>query len=208
MAVTLLTYAGRMKPIRPTPALLALFIAATLTGALGVADPLHKDGNEGAWRHVESGWMFPKAVGDFTRVLQPYNIDGNDDAGAEYQQQSGQLQGAIEVDVYAADSAATDANLDGAKITAARKAGEGARVESEKPFQLDGVTDLNGVKVKFTADASPSGGQTNLYYFTTDRWHVKVLAHARLAANESDQALDAFVQALPWTTLGTNTGIH
>lgn len=197
-----------MKRFGKAPALLALLIASTLTGAASVADPLHKYGDEGAWCHVDSGWMFPKDVGNFARVLQPYNIDGNNDAGAEYKQESGPLQGAVEVDVYAADSAATDANIDGARVTAARKAGEGAKVESEKPFQIDAVKGLNGVKVKYATDAKASGGQTNLYYFTTARWRVKVLAHARQAGNESDQALDAFVQALPWSTLGTDPGIH
>lgn len=204
MPVTLLTYACRMK----RTALLALLIASTLTGAAGMADPLHKYGNDDAWCHVDSGWMFPKDVGDFARVLQPYTIDGNSDSGAEYRQESGQLQGAVEVDVYAADSAAADANIDGAKATAASKAGEGAKVQSERPFKIGAVQGLNGVKIKYATDANASGEQTNLYYFTTERWRVKVLARAKLAGKESDKALDAFVQALPWNTLGTNPGIH
>lgn len=197
-----------MKRFGKTSALLALLIASTLTGAASVADPLHKYGNEGAWCHVDSGWMFPLNVGSFARVLQPYNIDGNNDAGAEYKQASEQMQGMVEVDVYAADSAATDASIDGAKATAARKAGEGAKIESEQPFQIAAVKGLQGVRIKYATDAATPGGQTNLYYFTTDRWHVKVLARAKLAGNESNQALDAFVQALPWNTLGTNPGIH
>jgi len=167
-------------------ALLSLLIVSTSS----LADPLHKYGNEGAWCHVDSGWMFPQDVGSFARVLQPYSIDGNNDAGAEYRE-SGPQQGSVEVDVYAADSAATDANIDGAKVTAARKAG--ANVESEKPFEAGG---LSGVKIKYATGV-------NLYYFTTERWRVKVMARG-----DSDEALDAFVQALPWTTLGTNPGIH
>ncbi|HEY5807803.1 MAG TPA: hypothetical protein VIT67_07530 [Povalibacter sp.] len=178
--------------------LLALLIASTAS----FADPLHKYGEEGAWCHVDSGWMFPQDVGNFARVLQPYSIDGNNDAGAEYRQES--QQGTVEVDVYAADSAATDANIDGAKATAARKAGEGAKIESEKPFKVAAAQDLSGVKVRYAT----GGEQTNLYYFTTDRWHVKVLARAKRAGKESDKALDAFVQSLPWNTLGTNPGIH
>lgn len=185
-------------------ALLALLIASTSS----LADPLHKYGNEGAWCHVDSGWMFPQDVGSFARVLQPYSIDGNNDAGAEYRQQSGPLQGAVEVDVYAADSAATDANIDGAKATAARKAGEGAKVESEKPFKVGGAPGLNGVKIEYATNANTPGGQISLYYFTTDRWRVKVLARGERAGKDSDEVLDAFVQALPWTTLGTNPGIH
>lgn len=195
-----------MKQFGKVSALLALLIASTLTGTDSKADPLHKYGNEGAWCHVDSGWMFPQDVGNFARVLQPYSIDGNSDAGAEYRQES--LQGAIEVDVYAADSAAPDANIDGAKATAAHKAGEGAKIGSEKPFKVSAVQGLNGVKIKYATDASTSGEQTNLYYFTTDRWRVKVLARAKPAGKESDKALDAFVQALPWNTLGTNPGIH
>jgi hypothetical protein len=197
-----------MKLFEKAPALLALLIAATLTGAASMADPLHKYGNEGDWCHVDSGWVFPKEVGDFARVLQPYNIDGNNDAGAEYRRESGELKGTIEVDVYAADSAATDANIDGAKATAARRAGEGAKLESEAPFQIDAAKDLKGVKVKYASGTAAPGAQTNLYFFTTDRWHVKVLAHATQAGNESDVALDAFVQSLPWNSLGTNPGIH
>ncbi|WP_129647509.1 hypothetical protein [Peristeroidobacter agariperforans] len=197
-----------MNRIGPKPALLALLIASTLTGAVGVADPLHKYGDDGAWCHVDSGWVFPKDVGSFARVLQPYNIDGNNDAGAEYEQESATLQGAVEVDVYAADSAATDANIDGARATAALTAGEGAIVESEQPFPIDAVKGLKGVKVMYATDTKAAGGQTNLYYFTTDRWRVKVLAHAKQAGTQSDQALDAFVRALPWNTLGTNPGIH
>ncbi|MFC4309292.1 hypothetical protein ACFPN2_09390 [Steroidobacter flavus] len=193
-----------MKRFGKAPALLALLIASTLTGADSLADPLHKYGNEGAWCHVDSGWMFPESVGGFARVLQPYSIDGNSDAaGAEYRQASGPLQGAVEVDVYGIDSMAADANIDGAKATAAGKAGEGAKIESEKPFKLGAAKGLQGVKIKYAADA---GERTNLYYFTTDRWHVKVLAKG--TGKESDKALDAFVQALPWNTLGTNPGIH
>jgi len=196
-----------MKKFGTTPALLALLIASTLGTAASAADPLHKYGNEGAWCHVGSGWMFPMEVGNFARVLQPYSIDGNDDAGAEYEA-SDSLRGTVEVDLYAADSAATDASIGGAKATAARRAGEGANVESEEPFQLDAAKGLHGVKIKFATNAETSGELTQLYYFTTDRWHVKVMARARTTGNESDRALDAFVQALPWNTLGTNPGIH
>jgi hypothetical protein len=197
-----------MKRTASKPALLALLIASTLTGAVSLADPLHKYGNEGAWCHVDSGWMFPENVGNFARVLQPYSIDGNSDAaGAEYRQESGPLQGAIEVDVYGIDSMATDAKLDGAKATAAHKVGEGAKIESEQPFKLGAAKDLKGVKVNYAAGANASG-RTHLYYFTTDRWHVKVLATVTGTSKESDEELDAFVQALPWNTLGTNPGIH
>jgi hypothetical protein len=81
-------------------------------------------------------------------------------------------------------------------------------VESEKPFQVDGAKDASGVKVTYAPKEKSTGVQTNLYYFTTDRWRVKVLASTREGVKDDDLALDAFVQALPWNTLGTNPGLH
>lgn len=190
-----------MTRIASKSALLALMVASGLAGQ-SVADPLHEFGNDGAWRHVDSGWMFPLAVSDFSRIGQPYNIDGNNDAGAEYRS----AQVAAEVDVFAADSGATDATFDGAKSTAARKAGEAARARGEQAFQLDALRDVKGVKVSYAAEAS--GAQTNLYYFTTDKWRVKVLASSQVRGKDGDQAVDAFVRALPWETLGTESGLH
>lgn len=194
-----------MKRIVTRPALLTLLALSWLSGP-SLADPLHKIGQEGAWVHVDSGWRFPTAVSDFARLGQPYNIDGNNDAGVEYRRASGPLL--AEVEIYAADSAAVSATLDGAKGIAARKAGEAARVQSEKPFQIDALKGANGVKVTYAAEGKSAGTQTNLYYFTTDRWRVKVLASTRDHGKEDDQALDAFVQSLPWSTLGTDSGLH
>ncbi|MBL8268758.1 hypothetical protein [Steroidobacter sp.] len=184
------------------------FAALALLGVAGsgVADPLHKFGHDGAWRHVDSGWMFPASVSGFSRVGQPYNIDGNNDAGAEYRPASGSSVSA-EVDVYAADSGAPDATLDGAKSTAARKAGESAGVSSEQPFQIDTLKGVRGVKVRH-AGTEAAGTLTNLYFFTTERWRVKVLANSAATGKDGDAALDAFVQALPWETLGSESGIH
>ncbi len=83
------------------------------------------------------------------------------------------------------------------------------RLNRRSRLRFEAAKGLKGVKIKYAADAAAPGEQTNLYYFTTDRWHVKVLAHAKLAGKESDQALDAFVQALaveyaghePWHSL-------
>jgi len=182
-----------------------LLLAASWPSGPSVADPLHKFGNEGAWVHVDSGWVFPKDVGSFARVTQPYNIDGNNDAGVEYRQASGLR---AEVEIYAADSAAAGATLDGAKNNAALKAGESAHIESEKPFSVDALNDASGVKVTYVANGKPAGTLTNLYFFTTDRWRIKVLASTQGPGKDDDLALDAFVQALPWITLGTDPGLH
>jgi hypothetical protein len=193
--------------MKRTPLASAFCVLLTTSWLSGpsVADPLHKFGQDGAWVHVDSGWMFPREVGGFSRVTQPYNIDGNNDAGVEYRQASG-LPAAVEI--YAADSAATSATLDGAKSNAANKAGESAHAQSEKPFEVKALKDASGVKITYAADGKSAGTHTNLYFLTTDQWRVKVLATTQDRDEDSDKALDAFVQALPWNTLGTNPGLH
>src|SRR5690606_22446486 len=134
-------------------------------------------------------WQFPKAVDGFSREMQPYNIDGNSDAGAEYRTASAQLQAAVEI--YAADSAAPGATLDGARAGAIAKAGDTKPMESEQPFQIEDLKDgtsVKGVKLTYfvngtakathTSTGKLTGPVMNLYFFTTDRWRVKVLARA------------------------------
>jgi hypothetical protein len=64
---------------------------------------------------------------------------------------------------------------------------------------------MSGVKINYVPEAKSPSPQTSLYFFTTDRWHVKVLV---TATNTSAEAADTFVQSLPWNTLGTESGIH
>jgi hypothetical protein len=63
------------------------------------------------------------------------------------------------------------------------------------------------VKVTY-APKEAAGARTHLYFFMTDRWRVRVLASTRAGGKDADLELDAFVQALPWSTLGTNPGLH
>lgn len=174
-----------------------------LTSSIGTADPLHQFGTEGSWRHEYSGWQFARQVGDFSRVMAPYTIDGNNDVGVKYANGSGLT--AI-VEVYTADSVAPDAKLDGAKASAAQKAGEPAHVESEKPFRIKEHKGLRGTRITYAADEKSQGMQTRLYFFEAKRWTVKVLGTA--SGDDADKVLDAFVRALPWDTLGDPTALH
>lgn len=175
-------------------------LAASLLVSLpSTADPLHPFGNEGAWRHEYSGWQFTRQVGDFSRVLAPYTIDGNDDVGVRYENASGLC---AVVEIYLADSAASNAKLDGAKTSAARRAGESARAESERSFPIKEHKAIRGVKITYAA----SDATTILYFFDANRWTVKVLATG--AGKDASKTLDAFVRALPWHTLGDPTALH
>jgi len=176
-----------------------LLIVGWLTSTSCAADPLHPFQNDGTWRHEFSGWQFPKQVSGLIRVQAPYTIDGNNDVGAQYEQTTNDARVAAIVEIYMADSVATDAKLDGAKATAARKAGVLVQARSEKPFKVDSNAPVRGMKVAY-------GKHTSLYFFATDRWSVKVLGSTE--GNANDKQLDAFVRALPWNTLGDPTALH
>jgi hypothetical protein len=178
---------------------LAASLLVGLTSSISSADPLHPFGNEGAWRHEYSGWQFAKQVGGFSRAMAPYTIDGNNDVGVRYENASG-VSAVLEV--YLADSAAPDAKLDGAKASAAQKAGESAHIQSDRTFRIKAHKDLRGTKITYAADAA----RTSLYFFETNHWTVKVLGTA--SGDDASKVLDAFVRALPWDTLGDPTALH
>jgi hypothetical protein len=178
---------------------LAASLLVGLTSSISTADSLHPIGNAGAWRHEYSGWQFAKQVGGFSRVMAPYTIDGNNDAGVRYENGSGV---SAVVEVYLSDSAATDAKLDGAKASAARKAGESARIQSEQPFRIKEHKALRGTKITYAAEDA----RTSLYFFEANRWTVKVLGTG--SGDGASKVLDAFVRALPWETLGDPTALH
>jgi hypothetical protein len=170
-----------------------------LTSSISSADPLHPFGNEGTWRHEYSGWQFAKQVAGFSRVMAPYTIDGNNDAGVRYESTSG-ISAVVEI--YLADSAAADAKLDGAKASTAQKAGESARIRSEEPFRIKERKAVRGTKITYAA----GDAETNLYFFDAKRWTVKVLGTG--SGDDANKVLDAFVRALPWDTLGDSTALH
>jgi hypothetical protein len=179
--------------------MLAASLLVGLTSSISTADSLHPFGNAGAWRHEYSGWLFAKQIGDFSRVMPPYSIDGNNDAGVRYENASG---ASAVVEVYLSDSAANDAKLGGAKASAAQKAGESARIQSEQSFRIKEHKALRGTKITYAADDA----RTSLYFFEADRWTVKVLATG--SGDDASKVLDAFVRALPWDSLGDPSALH
>ncbi len=194
-----------MKLMAKTQALALIALAGWLAGADSLADPLHKVGDQSAWRHENSGWLFPKQVGSFTRAGAPYTIDGGSDVGGRYVRTGTEPHVSAVVDVYAADSAAAGANLQDAKAVAAGSAGAFARLESEAPFLLGARDELRAIKVTYVSDTEASS-KSSLYFIETDRWIVKVVASTQAAGRETGEPLDVFVNALPWDTLGTDPG--
>lgn len=161
------------------------------------ADPLHAVGDDGVYRHEDSGWLFLARIAAFERTGSPYTIDGNADAGAHYTHRD-LTTGLVVVEVFARESFAGDATLPGAKQTARTAAGAPSAVQTEEVLQLPGVPDIQVVKITYApADRTP----VYLYFAEKKPWAVKILA----TGMDTAAAVDDFVRALPWETLGSDT---
>ena len=106
--------------------------------------------------------------------------------------------------VYPPDSRAEDASLEGAKaaIVASLKSVPLAQSWSEGPFRAGKEPVLVGEKAFYKIGIGPDSSQTNLYYFDTGKWVVKVRLSAQKTVKGTFQALDTFVRDLPWDSLG------
>jgi hypothetical protein len=163
---------GKQRNTRAGAAMLACLVCSQA----GLADPLHKFGPDGGYRHESSGWIFPRRVAGLERADPPYLIDGNDDVGADYATVERGVRRTALVHVYHADSAAS-----GSKLVTATAA-------TQEAFAVGEASELTGVKV--------SDGPT-LYFFQTPAWVVTIRTTA---------PLDEFVRALRWDTLGSDAG--
>jgi len=159
---------------------------------------------DGAVRHTASGWTFPKAVGNFQRDGDPVGIAGTHDGVANYKFAADEEQYSATVYVYPPDSPAVDASLEGAKaqIVAGLKSVPLAQSWSEGPLRVGKELVLVGEKAFYKIGIGPGSSQTNLYYFDTGKWVVKVRLSAKKSVKGTFQALDTFVRDLPWDSLG------
>jgi hypothetical protein len=187
--------------------LTAAALACLLHVPTSLADPLHKSGADGAWRHHGSGWIYPRQLGGLELAGPPYTFDGNDDVGARYTATVDGQQRAAFVDVYYPDSAATGAKLDTAR-EAAKQMPDGGKLAQpidERPFDLPSSSspELRALKITYvsTGTAAP---QTALYFVRTAAWVVTIRTTAAATDNDASKAMDAFVRALPWNSLGTD----
>lgn len=164
-----------------------------------MADPIHKvDG--GAFWHHGSDWIFPQEIGGFVLVGIPQDVDGTSDAVAYYARVKDKIRTTAVVDVYPRDSAAAEATLANAKaaIELKLKSAKVAAVQSESPFKVGKDRELVGVKVSYNAGA---GTRTNLYFFDTGAWIVKIRVMADAGESDMAQASDSFVREQRWESL-------
>lgn len=161
-----------------------------------------------------SGWTFPNSVGDFQRVGEAANVAGTAaDTVAQYERSANGSRTAATVYVYPRDSRAADASLEAAKTGIAKslKSTGLAQLWSEGPFRVGKAPVLVGEKAFYKIGIGPSSTLTNLYYFDTGRWIVKIRMTPQETEEDTLQTLDRFVRDQPWDSLGltadTCTGV-
>jgi hypothetical protein len=182
-------------------------LACLLHVPTSVADPLHKAGADGAWRHHGSGWIYPRQLGGFELAAPPYTFDGNDDVGARYTATVAGQQRTAFVDVYYPESAASGAKLNTAREIARQvpDGGKLVQVNDEKPFHLhaSSSSELKALKITY-GSKDTAAPQAALYFVRTAAWVVTIRTTAAATDRDASNAMDAFVRALPWDSLGTD----
>jgi hypothetical protein len=178
-------------------------IACFLAHSASLADPLHEIG-DGAVQHEDSGWIFPKQIGEFIRVGVPQTIDGTSDVNAYYERVVNGSRTLATVDVYPPDSAAPDAAFASSKAAIQLKLGSGGRKpsQSESDFKVGKEHALAGRQVVYKVGADSAGSQTSLYFIDTGRWIVKIRATAERTETDTAQKLDDFARGQAWESLG------
>jgi hypothetical protein len=175
---------------------------------LSFADPLHKaPGDASSWQHADSGWLFPRQVNDLTRLAPPYTIDGNNDVGARYERVANGRRVTATVEIYAADSAAAEANLENARSALERDAANTV-AQPETPFAVENTQITAGIRITRISAPGSAPSQATLYFFQSPSWTVKIRTAADTPDERVAKELDEFVRAQHWERLGTDAGIH
>jgi len=172
-----------------------------------LSDPLHKVGQAEAWQHEQSGWIFPKQVAEFERMLPPYEIDGTYDVGAEYEhvEKSGRTRATVHV--YAKDSAAAEANFGAAKQKPRFGAAEShAHALAEEPCSIEVAVEVRCRKVTYVSDTDAEHSQ--LYFVESNDWIVNVRTTTTGNPAHTSALTDRFVSELNWNKLGTVPDLH
>jgi hypothetical protein len=197
-----------MQNIPHTRKIAAAFLVWLLCTPASFADAWHRFGKEDAFWHHGSGWIFPRQIGAFELLRSPYQIDGNDDVGAEYEMVVNGVRRTAFVDIYYPNSAAIWAKLDTARaaMQSRSKAGSAVRLKSEDKLAIAQRPEIMGVRTTYSSSSETGDAQLGLCFFRAANWVVTIRTSAPATDVEAVKALDAFVQAQRWDTLGTDSG--
>ena len=163
-----------------TPLLLA--IAVSVPG-MAAADPLHSVGGSSLWRHEFSGWLFPVEMAGLQRVGYPYQLDGGDSAGVEYVAPGG---AGIDLEIHVLLGSDLPAPMEGAAYAPTTAA------------------DKQGTRIAVVEN----GKLVVRYLVFWQAWAVRIVAKVPADTDNAAGKLDAAVDALPWTSLGSVERLH
>jgi hypothetical protein len=157
---------------------------ALLSSAGAFADPIHAR-TDGAFWHHDSGWVFPKRIGEFSLVGFPQDVAGSRDAVAHYVRDVNGVRTVASVDVYPADSAATHVTPAGG------------------PFIVSEARALMAARSVDTAGNDASTALVGMYLVTAGEWRVSIRVSS--PQGDAEALMDAFVLGQRWETLNSAT---
>jgi hypothetical protein len=151
---------------------------------LSVADTIHSIEN-GAYRHHQSGWIFPEQVGDFSLVGVPQDIDGMVDVAAYYARVSKGVRTVASVGVYPPDSAQPETTPASIKAT---------------PVAVE-ISKQPGLRALRLTYQDGKTSRTTVYFVDTGAWIVKIRASVPATDKETAPILEKFVRSQRWDSL-------
>ena len=163
---------------------LAAALACFVFAHASFADTIHKIEGGGFYHH-QSGWIFPEAIGDFSLVGVPQDIDGMVDVAAYYARVSRGVRTVATVSVYPPDSAAPETTPASIRATpVAVEVSRQPRLRAAKLAYKDGKTSR---AIVYFVDAGP--------------WIVRIRSSAPVTDKEMAPALERFVRGQRWDGL-------
>jgi hypothetical protein len=160
--------------------------------SVAYSDTLHDIG-DGAFQHHDSGWIFPRQIGEFARIGTPQDVDGTIDVVAYYVSEMPDGRTTAIVDVYPKDSAAAQARYDDAVAALAIESHAPVTPLTQSEVRIDGALPLAAVKTFHAGSA--------LYFIDTGRWVIKVRVRSERKSDASLAASEAFVRQQRWDSL-------
>jgi hypothetical protein len=164
--------------------LFTIALLACLPGIRAHADPIHAVA-DGAYWHHDSNWTFPEIIGRYARVGIPQDVAGSDNAVAHFAFVEDGVRYTASVDVHRVGSAAAG-ELEAAAF---------GKLSGDDPFLLE-ANALSGIRRVYSGDAG-APALTGVYVINAGEWRVAI----RISGLQLE-AMDAFVRAQRWETLG------
>lgn len=167
--------------------------------ALVSADPIHVMA-DGAYWHHDSGWIFPRKIGEYTLVGIPQDLAGSSDASGWYEHVVDEVRIVASVELVAADSAADGETLISVRTRFELAARAPGTRFSESLLELGPSAALRATRLAF----SPADNTENaraLYFIDSGEWRIRIQISAPQGVDGLLPGADEFVSGQRWDTL-------